>query len=79
MKKIFLSAFLTLLTVSIFAQEKGTVVIESVYSESLVNDMGENPTREVAVYLPPGYSDTDKRYPVVYFLHRFMNDHQMMN
>jgi len=79
MKKIFLVSLLTFITVSIFAQKEGTVVIESVYSESLLNDMGENPTREVAVYLPPGYSDTDKRYPVIYFLHGFMNDHQLMN
>lgn len=33
---------------------------------------GDDPVRDVSVYLPPGYSeDTDRRYPVVYLLHGY--------
>jgi enterochelin esterase-like enzyme len=33
-------------------------------------------TRELTVYVPPGYDETpSKRYPVLYLLHGFANDH----
>lgn len=33
-------------------------------------------TRELNVYVPPGYDEaTDRRYPVLYLLHGFANDH----
>lgn len=58
---------------------KGTVVIDTIYSKHLENSFGENPNREVAVYLPPGYhSQADKTYPVIYFLHGFTGDHQVL-
>ncbi|WP_053990640.1 alpha/beta hydrolase family protein [Mangrovimonas sp. TPBH4] len=58
---------------------KGTVEIDSIYSKHLENDFGENPKRAIAVYLPPGYHETKQKYPVVYFLHGFTNDHTIMN
>ena len=33
------------------------------------NHIGLNPERAIKVYLPPGYAKSEKRYPVVYFLH----------
>ena len=34
-------------------------------------------TRELTVYLPPGYDQaSSRRYPVLYLLHGFANDHQ---
>lgn len=64
---------------SAYAQtEKGEVVTTSLYSKSLENEMGENPSRAVSVYLPPGYQNDTKRYPVVYFLHGFMGDNRML-
>jgi enterochelin esterase family protein len=34
-------------------------------------------TRELTVYVPPGYEDArNRRYPVLYLLHGFANDHQ---
>ncbi len=49
-----------------------TIVADSLYSASLENDGGENPTRTMLVYLPPGYEEnTEKRYPVIYYLHGF--------
>ncbi len=32
------------------------------------NKIGTSPTRKLIVYLPPGYGESPKRYPVVYFL-----------
>lgn len=62
-----------------FAQnENGEVVTTSLYSKSLENSMGENPTRAISVYLPPGYQNSTKRYPVIYFLHGFMGDNRML-
>jgi pimeloyl-ACP methyl ester carboxylesterase len=58
--------------------EKGDVVTTSLYSKSLENGMGENPTRSISVYLPPGYLNTTTRYPVIYFLHGFMGDNRML-
>jgi pimeloyl-ACP methyl ester carboxylesterase len=53
----------------------GTIVIDSLYSKRLENKFGENPTRKLSVYLPPGYDNGGKRYPVIYFLHGFGGDH----
>ncbi len=38
------------------------------------NLVGDNPTRDVTVYLPASYEDTEKRFPVVYMLHGFTDD-----
>ncbi|MGB7325994.1 MAG: alpha/beta hydrolase-fold protein [Rubripirellula sp.] len=54
------------------------VVVRSLASDSLVNDFGEDPTREIAVYLPDGYHESARRYPVVYFLHGFNGDHRIL-
>ncbi len=57
---------------------KGTVVTDAVYSKNLENNFGENPTRSVSVYLPPNYDVSDKKYPVIYFLHGFLTDDKLM-
>ena len=50
---------------------KGSVVTENLYSALLQNAAGEDPTRSVTIYLPPGYETSGKRYPVIYYLHGF--------
>ena len=57
---------------------KGALVKDSLYSKNLENDFGENPTRSVSVYLPPEYNNSKKKYPVIYFLHGFLNDDSMI-
>ncbi len=57
---------------------QGTVVVDSLYSENLQNAMGENPTRAISIYLPPGYEQDSRRYPVIYFLHGFTGDNTML-
>lgn len=52
--------------------------IESIsfMSESLKQNVaGENPLREVNIYLPPDYNQSNKRYPVLYYLHGFGGSH----
>jgi enterochelin esterase family protein len=51
---------------------QGTVVIETIESQVLKNNaLGDPHTRRVPVYLPPGYEQGDKRYPMVYVLTGF--------
>jgi len=56
---------------------KGTVVIDSLYSKNLENSYGESPTRALSVYLPPGYQTGDRRFPVIYYLHGFLSNHEL--
>ena len=74
----FLLIFAGTATIARAQNSTGTIVVDSIYSKNLENEFGENPTREVSVYLPPGYEDTSHRYPVIYFLHGFMGDHKML-
>jgi enterochelin esterase-like enzyme len=42
----------------------------------LYKSRSNGPTRELTVYIPPGYDETrNRRYPVLYLLHGFANDH----
>lgn len=82
MKKLILLFFGTFLTVNLgFAQfSEGKVVVKELYSELLENPGGENPTRRVTIYLPPGYEKSGKKYPVIYYLHGFTwNDSLMIS
>lgn len=47
----------------------GNIVVEHLYSASLENELGEDPTRRISVYLPPRYEETKDKYPVLYYLH----------
>lgn len=78
--KTFLKLILVICTLQLtYAQTtKGTIVIDSIYSENLENNFDENPTREVGVYLPPNYDKGTQKYPVIYFLHGFYGDHNML-
>lgn len=54
------------------AQPAGTLEKVRVHGPSLAGNLqGNDATRDVHVYLPPGYAASDKRYPVVYFLHGY--------
>ena len=51
----------------------GTVVTRTINSSYLQNTGGENPNRRISVYLPPGYEQFSVRYPVIYYLHGFLD------
>lgn len=58
------------------AQDKGTVKIDKLVSNALANNVTkENPEREIAIYFPPSYFKSDKRYPTLYLLHGIGDDH----
>lgn len=66
---------------SIFAQTKlrGSVVTEQLTSEILrENLIGIDPKRTISVYLPPGYGESNKSYPVVYYFHSLNWSNQRM-
>jgi enterochelin esterase-like enzyme len=75
---IVILAFVLLGNITFGQYSKGKVVVDSLYSASLENQAGENPTRSVTVYLPPGYEENEKRYPVIYFLHGFTQSDRIM-
>jgi S-formylglutathione hydrolase FrmB len=48
----------------------GTIVTEYLTSEALRdNRIGIDPKRSISVYLPPGYHESTKSYPVIYYFH----------
>lgn len=53
---------------------QGTVVTKIIHSKALQNNCGEQADRRISIYLPPGYNNESKRYPVIYYLHGFMNN-----
>jgi enterochelin esterase-like enzyme len=55
------------------APAKGTLERIAVHGRALEGNLeGDSPERPVVVYLPPGYGrDTNRRYPVLYFLHGY--------
>jgi S-formylglutathione hydrolase FrmB len=74
MKNLIFIVGLFLFSLGGLAQQtkQGKLVIEMIFSSSLKgNPGGEDPIRRVSVYLPPDYENSDKHYPVVYFLHGF--------
>ena len=60
--------------IAISQNVQGTVVTRTINSTYLQNTGGENPNRRISVYLPPGYDQSNKRYPVIYYLHGFMGN-----
>jgi enterochelin esterase-like enzyme len=53
---------------------RGKLVQDYITSASLQNAGGENTTRRVSIYLPPGYDQATDRYPVIYYLHGFQSN-----
>ncbi len=78
MKKLLLVLLLIIGFSSLsFSQSVGEIKVDSLYSAYLENDFGEATTRKISIYLPPGYEESNKRYPVIYFLHGFTGTHEM--
>jgi predicted alpha/beta superfamily hydrolase len=80
MKKLLLRIFLLLLAFDGFCQNKeGKVVVQKFHSASIENNKGgEDPMRQVSIYLPPGYDESTQRYPTIYFLHGFAANDSLM-
>lgn len=73
MNKLYAILFVLLVVQQSFSQgisSKVTTFI--IHAKTLQNNGGENPNRKVSVYLPPGYEKSNKRFPVIYFMHGYM-------
>jgi len=59
---------------ALHAQEAGTLERIKVFGASLEGNLeGDDPNRDVVVYLPPSYADSPRRrYPVLYYLHGYL-------
>jgi enterochelin esterase-like enzyme len=64
---------LAVLQITIGQNTPGTIVTKIINSVYLKNTGGENPNRRISIYLPPGYDQSTKHYPVIYYLHGFLN------
>lgn len=83
MKKYIFTAMLVILTMITGCQSKDKttaavlkeqphIITETFEGKSLKNNMiGEIINRDLIIYLPPSYYTSNKKYPVVYFLHGF--------
>lgn len=72
--KRYVSLLALFLSVNFLSAQNSTFTIEAdtLYSSSLDNVGGENSSRTMLVYLPPGYEENkERRYPVIYYLHGF--------
>lgn len=73
-KKVIYLVSLCLLFNVVIAQDvkHGTLITEKLNSKVLLeNRIGLDPNRTIKVFLPPGYAQSTKSFPVVYFLHNF--------
>jgi S-formylglutathione hydrolase FrmB len=68
----------TLCVLALLAVLPGTLMAQGslqqikVHSPALAGNLeGDDPLRDVFVYLPPGYASSNKRYPVLYYLHGY--------
>ena len=63
-------ALASLGAVPLFADSaKSQIVDRELQSKNFANNkIGTSPTRKMVVYLPTGYDESPKRYPVIYFL-----------
>ena len=73
MKPLLIALMICIASTS-FGQKvpEGRVVVMKLFSQSLKgNPAGEDPLRSITIYLPPGYDQAGKKYPVIYFLHGY--------
>ena len=73
---VLLAGFLAAIVSQNFTYAQGgNVVITSLTSSALEgNRLGDPATRQARVYLPPSYDESNKRYPVAYYLHGALGD-----
>ncbi|MFX0065771.1 MAG: alpha/beta hydrolase [Candidatus Hermodarchaeota archaeon] len=54
-------------------------VVETIQAKSLENNPLNSPSeRELHIYLPPNYFDSNKRYPVIYFLNGYSGNNKKL-
>ncbi len=77
MKKMIVG--LLLLGVSVAGMAQGKLVRRAFTASSLLNNKaGEDPLRELTLYLPQDYEKGTQRYPVIYVLHGYSGTDSLM-
>jgi S-formylglutathione hydrolase FrmB len=81
-KKLVLPIVLSVLMVFAFVQHcfpTGQIVTDTITSQALKgNKLGDPDTRNITIYLPPGYASSNKLYPVIHLLHGFGGDERSL-
>lgn len=63
---------LCILLTGLTAIADGKLVLETIHSKSLENNLiGDSPDKAVTIYLPPSYDEGNNIYPVAYYLNGF--------
>ncbi len=71
-----LIAMVVAITLGAPARAQGWLEAGQIRSESFATSkIGISPVRNFTVYLPPRYAEPGKRFPVLYFLNYFFEDH----
>lgn len=82
MNRLLLSICLSLIAISGYCQStnESTVIMQKFLAPSIINNIGgEDPMRQLTIYLPLGYDKSTAAYPVSYFLHGYAStDTEMM-
>jgi len=80
MKIISIIFFIFFFSINSIGQDTSIIESKMFIAPSIQgNKGGEDANRSLSVYLPPGYSKSMDRYPVIYFLHGFaVQDNEMM-
>jgi enterochelin esterase-like enzyme len=77
--KLLPAIILALILNQTSAQESGRVDEINLKSAGVdLNILGDTTSKKVLVYLPPSYNDSDKSYPVVYFLTGYGSEVDLM-
>ncbi len=70
-----LVAIAAIVAMSCSRQPRGNIICRSLHAPSLSgNIMGVADDQQLAIYLPPSYGNTSRRFPVLYFLPNFKTD-----
>ena len=68
---------LALFVAPAMAEPQGRLGVSTLQSISFAGSkIGISPVRNLTVYLPPRYAEPSKRFPVLYFLNYFFEDHR---
>lgn len=74
---LFFGLLLALLAAPSLAEAQSRLVTSQLRSVSFGESrIGVSPLRNVTVYLPPHYADGSRRFPVIYYLNHFFEDHR---
>ncbi|MDR0420952.1 MAG: esterase family protein [Prevotellaceae bacterium] len=70
MKKILLTVLSVILSIAAFAQQHGKVFDDKIFKSAILE-------RDVnyTIYLPPDYDISSRKYPVLFLLHGYSDDH----